>query len=958
MSAEDPLACIPTAQQIPVPRDRDPLRILARRLCHDQAASLPDLSHCVVLLDPPGAAQALRTRLLDDARNHGCPALLGPRITRLRDWAAGWPHDGPAPLSPHGQELTLVEALQSHRGLFTDADPWTLSSHLLTLFDELTLQRITLPAALPDFMARLERAYRSAVPLSGLSREAEVVHRLWRAWHRQLAEHKATDRQAAYLAQLEASLSALPATTQIYLCGFDTLSAAEQAWASALAARGQLSVLISPTPGGEPPRCAYSRFLDAVFPTRREPHFAARATAWAQGCPHSPANGRLLVYRAPDTEREARAIDLQVRRCLLDDKQHIAIVTEDRRLARRVRALLERSGVPLFDAAGWALSTSRAAATLERWLETVEEDFAYAPLTDVLKSPFVLPHWSRDKRLGAVYRFEQDLVHHENVGRGLARYREHLRYRARRLRGARGEAVKQLLSELEHAAAPLTSLLDRSQRHPPAHLLAALDTSLERLGMRSCFAADTAGQRILEELAALKCASRHQSLTLNWQEFRTWLGRTLERYNFRPPVSTAPVRLLNLGQSALLHCEALIIAAATTQHLPPRPPAAPFFNDRVRRELGLPDSRSHHQRAFRRFTRLLHATPSVLITCRATDGQQTQTASPWLDALDHFHRLAYGTPLSDGGLGQWVNRPEAEVVHRDSAALPTPRTRPAPTAKRIPQQLSARACQQLLDCPYQFFAAHCLELAPPDTIREALEKSDYGERVHRALQAFHQAVPGLPGPFPAATVTTARREAAIVLLQDISEAVFAEDMEDNFQHRAWHQRWRKRIPAFVDWLIRRGRTWRVEAVERNSEIQLASAVSLRGRLDRIDRSKQGLGIVDYKTGTPPTLDAVTRGEAVQLPIYALLAGESACRVEYLALDKEPPRPHAPVEGEALTELTTATRQRLVELVTAIKNGAALPAWGDSATCRHCPMAGLCRRQEWGEQATAPRQEPE
>jgi ATP-dependent helicase/nuclease subunit B len=29
-------------------------------------------------------------------------------------------------------------------------------------------------------------------------------------------------------------------------------------------------------------------------------------------------------------------------------------------------------------------------------------------------------------------------------------------------------------------------------------------------------------------------------------------------------------------------------------------------------------------------------------------------------------------------------------------------------------------------------------------------------------------------------------------------------------------------------------------------------------------------------------------------------------------------------------------------------GAALPAWGDTDTCRYCDMDGLCRKQAWQE----------
>src|SRR5690606_5726489 len=91
---------------------------------------------------------------------------------------------------------------------------------------------------------------------------------------------------------------------------------------------------------------------------------------------------------ADDAEHEARAVDLQIRRWWLAGHRRIALVTEDRKLARRVRALLARAGLALNDTVGWALSTTSAAAALERWLEAVEESFRASPLLDVLKSPF------------------------------------------------------------------------------------------------------------------------------------------------------------------------------------------------------------------------------------------------------------------------------------------------------------------------------------------------------------------------------------------------------------------------------------------------------------------------------------------------------------------------------------------------------------------------------------------
>ena len=98
-----------------------------------------------------------------------------------------------------------------------------------------------------------------------------------------------------------------------------------------LAAGSELS------PDGDPA----ARCLDAVFDTgSMAPRERARQFRDTQ--PDSPLLGRLAVFAANSPEQEARAIDLQVRQWLLDGRQPVGIVTEDRRLARRVRALLER----------------------------------------------------------------------------------------------------------------------------------------------------------------------------------------------------------------------------------------------------------------------------------------------------------------------------------------------------------------------------------------------------------------------------------------------------------------------------------------------------------------------------------------------------------------------------------------------------------------------------------------
>ncbi len=954
-----------------VPYGEDILAATAHHVIDRCNSALPLLQDVAVLLPDLQQSARLRRALVMESNRRGHTALLGPRIDTLAGYLTTLPLPAPAILPEDARELVLMEALRQHADLFGDADLWQLSRSMLALFDELNLQQRQLPRQLDKFQQLLSRAYGvSGASPAHLGREARIVHTLWHAWQEQLSAERATDHHSWYLRALAESLAFIEPGQQLFLVGFTALRPAEASWVRTLYERGQVGIVLQgqaagqgyhpdaplhallqqlniqphTIDNGDPRTCV----LDAAFDLQHG-DLRQRAAVLRTLQPVSPVASTISVFAATDSEQEARAVDLQVRRWLLQGKRNIGIVTEDRRLARRVRALLERAGVALADSAGWALSTTSSATVIERWLQAVEEDFSHQPMMDLLKSPFMLPDDPSEAEIfkRAVYRLEQDIVLHENIPRGLDRYRRHLQYRQRRLGwpSSVSKAVHALIERLGHAAQPLLRLVSGGTQSLD-QFMDALHESLVRLELLPALDADEAGTRVVQHLEQLAHAARHRPLPSDWLGFRTWLGAGLERTHFCPPADDNRVTLLSLEQTVLAQFDALLIAAAEPEFLPGSPSVSPYFNDAVRNELGL--TGWHEQLAIRlhHFRRLLQSAPQVMITRRREQDGEELLPSPWLEAIQTLHEQAYGDDLSNPELDLWLGNPAAQVSAPDTAPLPMPSGNPhAPLpAARLPDAISAAAQQHLIDCPYQFFAADCLRLKPVEEIREALEKSDYGERVHRCLEAFHGGAPDLPGPFTASLNHT-NRDAATTLLEEISRAVFAQDLEDNFIHRGWLSRWMAMIPDYLDWQIARSDHWQPLQVERSIERPLTGPWRLKGRLDRIDRnSDQRLAVIDYKTGATPKPAEVNAGEAVQLLSYAMLCDEID-RVEYLQLDKQV-RSVAPLADDDLCRLRSAVRQRLIEMLESIAAGAALPAWGDPDTCGRCQMAGLCRRQTW------------
>ena len=950
-----------------VPYSDDLLAVTARRVI-DKAAALPDLTNTVVLLPDLQFAPQLRKQLLDEAARQGQQALLGPDISTLEQWLGKHTVVNQMVPGRAHRELLLAEALQANPSVFSGADPWQIATSLVALFDELTLHRVPVPEDVESFIEQLKSAYGVADRLpEPLGMEATVVHRLWQAWHTQLAAENMLDPGMACLQRLA---SDQPDSKQyhFYLAGFDALHGAEIEWISRQLEANRAECILYPqqaltsedsnrpmdilrkqASGQDTATNHRSRLLDAVFQPGLAPP-GERAAAFSKQHGASPLTGVLSILPASSPEQEAHAIELQVRRWLLEELQPIAIVTEDRRLARRVRALLERAGVSLQDSGGWALSTTSTAAALERWLETVEEDFAHQPLLDVLKSPFIFPDEDAQRLRHLVYRLEQDIIQHENITRGLQRYRDHIELRQQRLPEYwptdTARELLELLNQLDQAADPLRSFIDGSPARPAA-ILAALQDSLEKLGMWQAFGADQAGERILYEWNLLHDAAQHSGIEMNWLEFRAWFGAALERHDFRPQAANSPVLLMTLQQAQLGSYAAMVIGACDREYLPVNSAASPFFNDPVRSELGLPVWPENYELQFNRFRRLLESAPRVLLAWHREANGEERLPSPWLDALHTFHQLAWQDDLVDSNLVALLNNPACQV--KGSNPLPVPQCSEFPATvlpgELLPGELTVSAHRTLVDCPYRFFAAYGLKLKPREEVTQALEKAEYGSLVHRILEQFHRG-------FEEA-VTESNRTQALGLLEKISDSVFTKNLEDTYEHRAWQRRWKRLIPEYIDWQTERQQEWSFHQAEQDAHIELVNGHVLKGRLDRIDSNASGKAIIDYKTGGIPKQVDVDSGEDVQLTSYALLTDSLPARVEYLQVDQTV-KSGAMLEGEPLAGLGADVKARLNNLLEAIDNGSTLPAWGDAKTCQYCEMDGLCRKQAWLEETALPR----
>ena len=948
----------PTAIEIPCYKNI--LQFTAELIFDRFSSEAPDFSNLYVLLPHTQAIRQFNETLCR-ALPDDLPAIIPPWSGTLSNWLREYSSSQYSQyqvISAHARQLLFIEALQQHPDLFKEENKWQVTQALLELFDELSLNQADLFATAEGWHELLRQAYGiDQQNFDHLQYESKLVYTLWHAWQTQLRENQLYDETSEYLSRLSNAPAAID--RKYFIClGISNYSRTEQEFINLLISRQQCQVieLEDTIDAGESMinDDKFSAFISAAFSQSAVP-LKQRAEEFSKSYAADFSDKPpFRTYMASDDEQQIRAVDYFIRSNIIKGCENIAVISEDRKLSRRLRALLERADIQLQDRAGWSLATTQASTIIERWLQCIEEDFSAYPLLDCLKSPFLEISASQSDFKHNIYRFEHDLIFHENVSSNIAEYKKKLRQRLERLSHWPQNTYQSLTETLDYiaeSAKPLSALHRRSRSIRLSDFLDELLSSLERLGVLKNYKNDEAGLLLLQTFDSLKQSTAHSDPALNWQDCRQWLGMALESQHFTPSTSDSRVQLMTLEQAACQYFDCVIIAATESQHFPGNAKTSPFFNQSVRDSLGLDTWEKQRKQRHEQFNRALLSSTEVLLTACNEDNGEDKPVSPWLELLSRFYQLASGKSAEDHSLQELVLS-NIEVFTCDEPSLPEQSKQPMPAIPEdlIPERLSASAYQRIINCPYQYFAADALGLKPLEELSEELKKSDYGKRIHLILQVFHSGHKKYGKAF-GKPLTEDNRSAAETFLNRLSEKIFLQDLDDNVLHRSWLYRWKKHIPSYIDWQLRHQADWEIFHSEKMLETELDGSVKIYGFLDRIDRNRENSShaIIDYKTGMTARQEDVDSGENVQLSTYALLDNE-ASEVSYLSLDSSYQKVETKscLSAEQLDINREHNRLRLLEIFDQMRTHTPLNAWGDDGVCCYCNFSGLCRRDEWND----------
>ncbi len=844
-----------------------------------------DLSGITVLLPNLHAAQDLALEL---GKASGHPYLMLPRMTTLSGFSAQ------IEFTPQSRRIAKLYLALSEKGWFEERDLWRLSSEIAGFFDELTRWKVALPASLDDFCVLLESAYQADAS-EPLMFEARLIHELWHAM--ELEETSETAARQLMLAQLAQSASG-----PLYVFSPDELTPAEKAFLEAWSSKAPVRLFSESRSG----------LFSEIWPVEGGGDLKARCDA----CIDEPLSG-ISLFRAKSLEEEAEAAAIKVRQWLLDGKKRIGLIALDRLAARRTRALLERAEILNEDETGWTFSTTSASTVIARLLDAVASDYYHEDLLDLLKSPFIFSGWTSESKSRAVHAIEQE-IRRRSVVSGLAHY----------ARLDLGQDARSMLDQLGKAA-----MLLSKRSNTLENWLAALKQSLDMLDISNGLAMDPAGEALLEKLAELGSELAGVAGRFSFRSWRRWIDMQLESMTFRDTGIRSPVVLTHLHATRLRAFECVILLGSDAAHLPAEADPGLFFNQAVRAELKLPLLESERQGQLADLIGLLGRSGAVWASWQGLKNGEPNLLSPYLEQLSAFHLHAFGFDLVEREFSEKIPMMRFERGREKLEQT----SRPAPVVPHdlIPASISASGYNSLLACPYQYFAARVLGLSPLDEADKAMEKADFGSHLHRILYLFHKKHPVV------SDLPDAEKK-----LEALTEEVFEEALEADYLALGWALRWKPMIPKYLEWQRAREKEgWKIAKIEADGKVDIPLSFGnllLKGRIDRVDESENGIAVIDYKTQSASVLreKAKDAGEDVQLAVYELLLGEEVLEAAFLSIDKEVKS--FPQQDTRAHE----SLERLANIFEEMHEGRPLPAQGLESVCRNCDMRGLCRKDHW------------
>lgn len=582
-------------------------------------------------------------------------------------------------------------------------------------------------------------------------------------------------------------------------------------------------------------------WLEAMAPASISQQWASRDL---------PSSKNVKLIPCMHGEEEARVISLLVREALEEEGTQVALITPDEGLMAKVAAHLRYYAIYVDRLSVGTLADTQTGSLWVALLNAMANPTHQLELRELLHHPLLaIPAELLDgltrgwygvsyRRAGQLPRHEKSLTNHPEYDKLAAWVAKLASYRTQDLPASEWLSIcSALLSEWQEKAGEGAEAI--------AEQLQALR------------GADDFGPMAIEDFEALL----HERLSEKWRDVGI---NTHPRIHFLTPIEA---RLQRFDRVILGNMQDDTWLGASGVN--------PWLNQAAHQALGLPLMEEYFS-LMAHDVMMLASSGEVFLTYPLRDGgsptKRSRIIEKWL-ALLAVHGIDEDSVIA-AHYTQWAS---ARFASADFS--PEPKLYPTPPAAMRPKQIAVTAVDKLFTDPFSIYARYVLRLKLLKSLDAEPEASDFGQITHRAIEhlARHWNETGV----------AASEEQLVQIANQALHMLAARANIDLF--------WRTRLMNGLRFVNRE------EAKRRQTPMQVeieqdmlgiiptpAGGMALEGRIDRIEPSRDGAVIVDYKTGEIPSEKSVKDGRNLQMPAYAILLdgeGRKVTTLEFWQLPK-------------------------------------------------------------------------
>lgn len=555
---------------------------------------------------------------------------------------------------------------------------------------------------------------------------------------------------------------------------------------------------------------------------------------------------------------EAKTISLIFKKCEYENKS-VALITQNRTLARMVSAEAKRYDINVDDSAGTPLLLTPNAIFFMLIAKYISGSFQTTHLLAMLKHPLFRMGAGQAAQVRAIIR-ELEI---ENL-RGVKIYSD----------------ISQLAEEIEKKsenvsvkefARKLCECITRSGFSPDGDSLPLSQALKNHIKLAEEFSMVAEFEKPLiwetdqgEELKNLLDEMLEYAELKDEVGLRSYahiLELLMGNFIWHPKYGEHPtIGILSPIEARLLHFDTVIVGGLNDGDWPELGKDDVWASNFMRDKLGLPTLEKRLGQSAHDFTYHL-SSPEVYLTYANKSGGVNVAPSRFLSRLETFLKIKN---MHDSVIEKSMGFAKLAVeIDEASNIYPCAEPKPNPAVNLRPGKIYVTEVERLIRNPYAFYARKILNLKALDEIDKEPDAMDFGTLMHNAFRKFTD------------NYNDIAAESRVKFITETATGEIA-DFYGNARLKAI---WVPRIENIAKLFVTFEEQSREHKPEIFAEVEGELCINFEGRkivlAARADRIEilQGstIRVIDYKTASTPAIPDVKNGIAPQLPLTALLA---------------------------------------------------------------------------------------